>query len=198
MVRIGPMASPKFPLDRRETDGRIGRGRAGPDLARGGAAQARPALALQAKADSLALRPDAPATPIWSLQGPELRFKRGDTLDVAFGNELPVPAVLNWRGIDGVPAAEPLTARASARRRRQGRPATAAAPRRDLPVRPRPARGRPGAAVAGTGAGGPGKRARRGRSRRGAPDRGLAGPAPMAPRSRPAPSPKDAAPVLYD
>jgi len=74
-------------------------------------AQARPALALQAEADSVALRPNALATAIWSLQGPELRFKRGETLDIAFGNELPVPAVLNWRGIDGVPAAEPLTGR---------------------------------------------------------------------------------------
>ena len=54
---------------------------------------------------------NAPPTPIWSLQGPELRSKRGETLDIAFGNELPVPAVLNWRGIDGVPAAEPLTDR---------------------------------------------------------------------------------------
>ena len=50
-------------------------------------------------------------TPTWSLQGPELRFKRGEAVDIAFGNELPVPAVLNWRGIDGAPAAEPLTAR---------------------------------------------------------------------------------------
>jgi FtsP/CotA-like multicopper oxidase with cupredoxin domain len=74
-------------------------------------AQARPALALQAKADSVALRPSVPATPIWSLQGPELRFKRGETLDIDFGNELPVPALLNWHGIDGAPAAEPLTAR---------------------------------------------------------------------------------------
>ncbi|WP_426538050.1 multicopper oxidase family protein [Bradyrhizobium sp. McL0615] len=76
-----------------------------------GRAQPRSAVALQAKADSVALRPNLPATPIWSLQGPELRFKRGETLDVAFGNELPAPAVLNWRGIDGVPAAEPLTGR---------------------------------------------------------------------------------------
>ncbi|XSC46566.1 multicopper oxidase family protein [Bradyrhizobium sp. RDT10] len=33
-------------------------------------------------------------------------------MEVAFANELPAPAVLNWRGIDGVAAAEPLTARA--------------------------------------------------------------------------------------
>ena len=82
--------------------------RAGP---RRGALKRRAALALQAKADSVALRPGAPDTPVWSLHGPELRFKRGETLDVAFGNDLPVPAVLNWRGIDGVPAAEPLTGR---------------------------------------------------------------------------------------
>jgi FtsP/CotA-like multicopper oxidase with cupredoxin domain len=42
-----------------------------------------------------------------------LRFKRGDSLEVALENELPIPAVLNWRGIGGVPAAEPLLARAS-------------------------------------------------------------------------------------
>jgi FtsP/CotA-like multicopper oxidase with cupredoxin domain len=49
--------------------------------------------------------------PVWSLQGPELAFRRGETLDIAFGNELPVPVALNWRGIDGAPAAEPLMAR---------------------------------------------------------------------------------------
>jgi FtsP/CotA-like multicopper oxidase with cupredoxin domain len=111
MVRTGPMASPEFPLDRREVIAGLGAAALTPMWPATGRAQTRPALALQAKADSIALRPNAPATPIWSLQGPELRFKRGETLDIAFGNELPVPAVLNWRGIDGVPAAEPLTAR---------------------------------------------------------------------------------------
>jgi FtsP/CotA-like multicopper oxidase with cupredoxin domain len=111
MVRTGPMASPKFPLDRRELMAGLGAAALTPIWPVAGQAQARPALALQAKADTLALRLNTPATPIWSLQGPDLRFKRGETLDIAFGNELPVPAVLNWRGIDGVPAAEPLTAR---------------------------------------------------------------------------------------
>jgi FtsP/CotA-like multicopper oxidase with cupredoxin domain len=111
MVRIGPMASPKFPLDRRELMAGLGAAALTPLWPVAGRAQARSVLALQAKADSVALRPSVPATPIWSLQGPELRFKRGETLDIAFGNELPVPAVLNWRGIDGVPAAEPLTGR---------------------------------------------------------------------------------------
>jgi len=111
MVRVGPMASPKFPLDRRELMAGLGAAALAPIWPAAGRAQPRPALALQAKADSVALRPNAPPTPIWSLQGPELRSKRGGILDIAFGNELPVPAVLNWRGFDGVPATEPLTGR---------------------------------------------------------------------------------------
>jgi FtsP/CotA-like multicopper oxidase with cupredoxin domain len=111
MVRIGPMASPEFPLDRRELMAGLGAATLASMWPAAARAQARSALTLQAKAGSVALRPNAPATPVWSLQGPELRFKRGETLDIAFGNELPAPAVLNWRGIDGVPAAEPLTGR---------------------------------------------------------------------------------------
>jgi FtsP/CotA-like multicopper oxidase with cupredoxin domain len=80
------------------------------------AAQGRPSLSLQAKTGAAALRPGGPETPVWSLATPSpetgLRFKRGDQLDVSFGNDLPVQAVLNWRGIDGVPSAEPLLARA--------------------------------------------------------------------------------------
>ncbi|MEO8319056.1 MAG: multicopper oxidase domain-containing protein [Bradyrhizobium sp.] len=75
-------------------------------------AQARPPLPLQAKPDTLALRPGGPATPVWTLDGPELRFKRGDTVEIAFGSELPVPAVLDWRGLNGIPAAESLAVRA--------------------------------------------------------------------------------------
>ena len=111
MVRNGPMASPKLPLNRRELMAGLGAAALAPIWPAAGRAQPRPALALQAKADSVALRPNAPPTPIWSLQGPELRSKRGGILDIAFGNELPVSAVLNWRGIDGVPATEPLTGR---------------------------------------------------------------------------------------
>jgi FtsP/CotA-like multicopper oxidase with cupredoxin domain len=119
MVRVGPMASPKSLLDRRELMAGLGAAALAPTWPVAGRAQGnpqgnpqgRPSLALQAKPDSLALRPGIAATPIWSLQGPELTFKRGDTLAVDFGNGLPAPAVLHWRGIDGVPAAEPLTGR---------------------------------------------------------------------------------------
>jgi FtsP/CotA-like multicopper oxidase with cupredoxin domain len=78
-------------------------------------AQGRPSLTLQAKAGVIALRPGGPDTPIWSLQGlapdPSFRFKRGDEPEITLQNQLPVPTVLNWRGIAGVPAAEALAAR---------------------------------------------------------------------------------------
>jgi FtsP/CotA-like multicopper oxidase with cupredoxin domain len=68
-------------------------------------------VGLQARPDILPLR-DGPQTPVWALHGPELRFKRGEAVEVALSNELPVPSLLNWRGIDGVPAAEALISRA--------------------------------------------------------------------------------------
>jgi FtsP/CotA-like multicopper oxidase with cupredoxin domain len=102
-------------LDRRELLAGLGAAVLGPAMASIAGAQGRPSLTLRAEADVIALRPGAPDTAIWSLQGPTpepgFRFKRGDELDVTLQNELPVPTVLNWRGIDGVPASEPLAAR---------------------------------------------------------------------------------------
>jgi FtsP/CotA-like multicopper oxidase with cupredoxin domain len=68
---------------------------------------------LQAKPGAAALRPGQPDTPVWSLLTSEagIRFRRGDPLEVMLANDLPVPVVLDWHGIDGVPAAEPLAAR---------------------------------------------------------------------------------------
>ena len=112
MVRNGPMTSPKLPLNRRRLMAGLGTAALAPVWASVGHSQARPtALALQAKAESVTLRPNIPATPVWSLQGPDRRYKRGEILDIGFGNELPAPAILNWRGTDGVPAAQPLTGR---------------------------------------------------------------------------------------
>jgi FtsP/CotA-like multicopper oxidase with cupredoxin domain len=116
MVRIGLMADQILRLDRRELMAGLGAAVLSPALPRIAAAQARRSLTLQAKAGVLALLPGAPETPIWSFQGstpdPGFRFKRGDELEFTLLNELPVPAVLNWRGLDGVPTAEPLAARA--------------------------------------------------------------------------------------
>ena len=119
MVRTGPMASPELKLNRRTLIAGLGIAALAPMWPVAAGAQGSPKgnspgrtpLALLARADRIALRAGSAATPVWSLQGPELAFKRGETLDIAFGNELPVPVVLDWRGIDGAPAAEPLTAR---------------------------------------------------------------------------------------
>jgi FtsP/CotA-like multicopper oxidase with cupredoxin domain len=114
MVRISPMASPKLRsksvLDRRELIAGLGAMALAPAAGR---SQSRPAPALQAKPGSLALRPEAAATPIWSLLGPELGFGRGETAQIAFGNELPVAALLDIRGLEGAPGAQPLTGRAA-------------------------------------------------------------------------------------
>jgi FtsP/CotA-like multicopper oxidase with cupredoxin domain len=111
------MADRIFQLDRRTLLTGLGAAVLSPAMSRMATAQGRPGLSLQAKTGVAALRPGGPETPVWSLATPSpetgLRFKRGDQLDVTLGNELPVPAVLNWRGIDGVPSAEPLLARAS-------------------------------------------------------------------------------------
>lgn len=74
-------------------------------------AQASPPLAIQARQGGLSLRPGGPETPVWMLASPNLRFRRGDSLLVQFANDLKVPVGLDWRGIDGVPATEPLITR---------------------------------------------------------------------------------------
>ena len=115
MVRIDVMADRISRLGRRELMAGLGAVALSQATPRMAAAQGRPSLTLQATADVLALRPREPDTPIWSLQdakpSPGPRFKRGDTVEITLGNELPVPTILNWHGIEGVPAAEALTAR---------------------------------------------------------------------------------------
>ncbi len=110
MVRIGPMARAIFRLNRRELIAGLGAAALGPVLPSSAGAQTRVPVALQAKADLLALRPGGPETPIWSLAGPDLRFRRGESLEVSFANDLPVPVLPTWRGI-GPAAAEPLAGR---------------------------------------------------------------------------------------
>jgi FtsP/CotA-like multicopper oxidase with cupredoxin domain len=68
-------------------------------------------LALRCKESLLDLREKEPATPVWSLGDQALHFKRGDRAEVSLVNEVSAPVVLNWRGIDGTAAIEPLLAR---------------------------------------------------------------------------------------
>src|SRR6202171_4919765 len=108
------MADRIFPLNRRELMAGLGAAALGPAMPPMAVAQGRPSLTLQAKAGAIALRPWQPETPIWSLGAPtsDLSLKRGGTLEITLLNDLPVPTVLNWHGIDGVPTAEPLAAQA--------------------------------------------------------------------------------------
>ena len=113
MVRSGPMASPKSLLNRREMIAGLGAVALTPISPSAAFAQVRPELQLEGKVESLPLRSGAPATPVWGLGEPDLRFKRGDVVKVGWnglesGGHL---AMLNWRGIDGAPEVEPLPAR---------------------------------------------------------------------------------------
>ena len=124
MVRIGLMAKRIFVAGRRTFLAGLGAAAAASVLRQTGVARAAQQgaqpqrLELQAKESAIGLRAGEPDSPVWSLQAAppetalkEARFKMG-TLDVAFQNDLPAPAVLNWRGLDGAAAAEPLTAQA--------------------------------------------------------------------------------------
>jgi FtsP/CotA-like multicopper oxidase with cupredoxin domain len=116
MVRIGLMTSRILAkrisrLNRREVLAGLGATASLYGLPALAAPDATQPLALQALETMVKLRPGQPDVRVWSLKAkpPALRFKTG-VLDVALQNDLPLPATLNWRGLDGAPAAEPLTA----------------------------------------------------------------------------------------
>jgi FtsP/CotA-like multicopper oxidase with cupredoxin domain len=111
MVRIGLMAKRVLRINRRELMAGFGAATVGLLLPGRTLAQGRPPVAIKAREGSLGLRAGGPETPIWMLASPELRFRRGDNLQVEFANDLKVPVGLDWRGIDGVPAIEPLIGR---------------------------------------------------------------------------------------
>jgi FtsP/CotA-like multicopper oxidase with cupredoxin domain len=104
----------RFPVSRRTLLAGLGGAILAPLVPAVAVSQTRPALALQARAGTVVLRPGA-ETPAWLLQTATgdgaLRFKRGDEIDVTLENLLPALVVLNWHGIDGAPAAEPLLGR---------------------------------------------------------------------------------------
>ncbi len=105
------MASEILRMDRRALLAGVGATSLGLLLPGGSSAQALPPVAIQARRGALNLRSGSPETPVWMLAAPEMRFRRGDNLQVEFANELAVPVGLDWRGIDGVPAIELLTGR---------------------------------------------------------------------------------------
>ena len=111
MVRIGFMAGQILRIDRRALMAGFGAASLGLLLPGSGAAQAGPPIAIRARRGALRLLAGGPDTPVWMLAVPELRFARGDNLQVEFANDLTVPVGLDWRGIDGVPAIELLVGR---------------------------------------------------------------------------------------
>src|SRR5579871_6386857 len=111
MVRIGFMARDFLRMDRRALVAGFGATSLGLLLPGGSAAQGPPPVAIKAREGTLNLRPGSPETPVWMLTAPDLRFRRGDDLQVQFANDLAVPVGLDWRGIDGVPSIELLISR---------------------------------------------------------------------------------------
>jgi len=116
--RIGLMAKPILIQNRRQLLSAMGAAVLAPALGGPvrGQAQAE-TLLLRATAATIALRPDAPETSVWALRAPMRgltpRFKLGSELTITLQNDLPVPIALDWRGLDGVSAVEPLVARSS-------------------------------------------------------------------------------------
>jgi FtsP/CotA-like multicopper oxidase with cupredoxin domain len=114
MVRIALMNTRLFDPTRREVMAGLGATAIGM-VAGGAVPPATVRLALQARAATLALRPGQSATPVWELAAPgpagNVRLKRGDRCEVAFRNDLPVPVLPAWRGLEGAAAAEPLLSR---------------------------------------------------------------------------------------
>ncbi|MGX4804404.1 multicopper oxidase family protein [Bradyrhizobium guangdongense] len=73
-------------------------------------------LALQARQETLALRPDQPPAPIWELAAVShlgnVHLKRFDRCEVTFRNALPVPLAPVWYGLDSADVPDPLRGRA--------------------------------------------------------------------------------------
>jgi FtsP/CotA-like multicopper oxidase with cupredoxin domain len=107
MVRIGFMARRFSSFDRRGVLTGFGAAAAAALLPHPSFAQGVQSLSLRARVGSMPLRPGQPETPVWLLEGSVPRLVRGDRLDVSCQNDLPIPAALEWRGLDGVAAAEP-------------------------------------------------------------------------------------------
>src|SRR5262249_27173332 len=109
MVRIGLMAHRIFVPDRRTVLTALGAAALAPAFARVSHAEAPPPVRLRAMAATISLRPGQAETPVWQLQpdppkgpatGAALRLKRSDQVTITVDNDLPVPCVPYWRGMD--------------------------------------------------------------------------------------------------
>jgi FtsP/CotA-like multicopper oxidase with cupredoxin domain len=112
MVRIGRMSNRTNPIDRRELLAGLSAAAMTSALPSSPAAAFRVPM-LRARADTVALLPGEPESPVWAFDTATLRFSRSDRQEITFENGLPIPAVVNWRGISGARAAEPLLSQAA-------------------------------------------------------------------------------------
>jgi FtsP/CotA-like multicopper oxidase with cupredoxin domain len=110
MVRINAMSDRIFQPNRRAVLTGLGAVALAPPATPAKDEEALSA-ALRARPGLLTLREGEAATPIWSLGDARLLFKRGDSPQISLANDLPVPVALNWRGLAGAAAAEPLLGR---------------------------------------------------------------------------------------
>jgi FtsP/CotA-like multicopper oxidase with cupredoxin domain len=112
MVRISRMSN-RIPLTgRREFMAAFGAAAIASALP-ASSAIGRLAPLLQAGARTMPLRQEGPETPVWALEASNLRLARADRQEITFQNGLPIPVVLNWRGISGASAVEPLLSQAA-------------------------------------------------------------------------------------
>jgi FtsP/CotA-like multicopper oxidase with cupredoxin domain len=112
MVRIGRMSNRIPPTGRREFMAGFAAAAIASALP-ASRAIGRLAPLLQAGVGTVPLRREGPETPVWAFEASNLRLARTDKLEITFQNGLPVPAVLNWRGISGARSAEPLLSQAA-------------------------------------------------------------------------------------
>jgi FtsP/CotA-like multicopper oxidase with cupredoxin domain len=101
------MAERNLRLDRRRLLAGIGAAAIWRTPLAAGAASEPSRLALAARPGTTG--PGSPDGLIWTADsGVAGRLGRGDRAALTFANELPVPALLNWHGLDGIQAIEPL------------------------------------------------------------------------------------------
>jgi FtsP/CotA-like multicopper oxidase with cupredoxin domain len=108
------MARPIISLNRRKLMTGFAAAAISPVLPAATHAQQRQTLVLSSHAiDPVTAAKAGESSPVWALFRPPVDhgapvFTRGDELVLRLENYLPVPAVLNWYGLDGVPEADPL------------------------------------------------------------------------------------------
>src|SRR5262249_361892 len=109
MVRIGLMVHSIFVPDRRTVLAALGAAALAPAFARMSNAEVPPPARLRGMAGTIPLRPGQAETPVWQLQpdapkspatNAALRLKRSDRVTITVDNDLPVPCVPYWRGMD--------------------------------------------------------------------------------------------------